>query len=208
MGAVLTKTDTIFLFLARNLSQTREVLNLCQRIMRNHCSNSVLAALPFRKSIYCWNWAMKFERTNEPSGLNTRSTIIFSQTLEIWWYYFLQDKKIQQSNGCFITSAAFCSASIASSFELQLYFLQQLQTENKQFSDRGASLRRSHNNNHPTLKFINGIIYQSGKPVLSKQSLLKLICLQEFHITPSAGHAGIAKTYSRLAANVFLEDMK
>lgn len=88
-------------------------------------------------------------------------------------------------------------------------FLTQLLIENKTVFVLQALHREAeqHNNNHPTLKSINHIS-RSGKPVLNESSSLKLLLLQEFHNTPTGGHANIVKTFSYLNVNVFWEGMK
>lgn len=55
---------------------------------------------------------------------------------------------------------------------------------------------------HPNIKYINGIFYHKSKVLLSPASALKDSLLAEFHTSPTGGHAGISKTYSRLNANV------
>ena len=53
-----------------------------------------------------------------------------------------------------------------------------------------------------------GILYFSGRFVLSTTSPLIALLLQEFHDTPSGGHAGIKRTLVRLAANFFWPGMQ
>ena len=47
-----------------------------------------------------------------------------------------------------------------------------------------------------------------GHLILDKDSFLKTLLLQEFHETPIGGHAGVQRTYLRLAANFVWEGMK
>lgn len=88
-------------------------------------------------------------------------------------------------------------------------FLDQLHTENRKFFDLLEIHKDivSRNNAHPIYKSINGIMYRNGRPVLSPQSSLKQIFLQEFYVAPTEGHVGIANTYGRgrLSTNFFAE---
>lgn len=55
---------------------------------------------------------------------------------------------------------------------------------------------------------MNGILYHKSKPFLGKTSILKKLFLQEYHDTPSGGHAGVFKTYKSIQQSVFWEGLK
>lgn len=60
---------------------------------------------------------------------------------------------------------------------------------------------------HPHFSIHNGILYFKGKPYLRKDSTLIPLFLQEFHATPTDGHAGVTKTLYRLKENVYWDSM-
>ena len=60
----------------------------------------------------------------------------------------------------------------------------------------------------PPYSIDKDILYFNGRFVLSTTSPLITLLLQEFHDTPSGGHAGIKRTLVRLAANFFWPKMR
>lgn len=55
---------------------------------------------------------------------------------------------------------------------------------------------------HPDITYINGMFYHKSRVLLSPASALKHSLLHEFHTSPTGGHTGISRTYSRLNAIV------
>ena len=60
----------------------------------------------------------------------------------------------------------------------------------------------------PTYSIDNGMLFFKDRYVLSSTSPLVALLLQEFHDTPSGGHAGIKRTLVRLAGNFFWPGMR
>jgi hypothetical protein len=60
----------------------------------------------------------------------------------------------------------------------------------------------------PGCEYRHGVLLYEGRLVLSSQSLLIPILLEEFHSTPQGEHSGFYKTYRRVAANVYWIGMK
>lgn len=54
----------------------------------------------------------------------------------------------------------------------------------------------------------DGLLMFKNRLVISKTSQFKKLLLQEFHETPTGGHAGIERTFLRLSANFFCEGMR
>ncbi|CAJ2665907.1 unnamed protein product [Trifolium pratense] len=55
----------------------------------------------------------------------------------------------------------------------------------------------------PGYSYKQGILFYENRLVISSQSKLIPILLQEFHSTPQGGHSGFYKTYRRMAANLY-----
>ncbi|GAU22407.1 hypothetical protein TSUD_122930 [Trifolium subterraneum] len=60
----------------------------------------------------------------------------------------------------------------------------------------------------PGFDLRNGVLLYEGRLVISKNSLLIPVLLDEFHSSPQGGHSGFYKTYRRLAANIYWVGMK
>ena len=60
----------------------------------------------------------------------------------------------------------------------------------------------------PGYVYKQGVLMYNGRLVLSSQSQLIPVLLQEFHATPQGGHSGFYKTYRRIATNVYWMGMK
>ena len=56
--------------------------------------------------------------------------------------------------------------------------------------------------------FLEWVVVIQGSLSRGQGLLLKKVATQRFHETPMRGHAGIQRTYLRLAANVFWDGMK
>jgi len=61
---------------------------------------------------------------------------------------------------------------------------------------------------HSGFIIVKGIILYHDKIYIPCTSPLKQVLLEEFHVTPMAGHAGIHRTYGRLSDNFFWKGMK
>ena len=61
---------------------------------------------------------------------------------------------------------------------------------------------------YPELTLRDGLILRKGKIWLSPSSKFRSILIREYHETPMGGHAGMAKTLQRLAANFYWVHMK
>ncbi|MCH97367.1 retrotransposon protein, partial [Trifolium medium] len=60
----------------------------------------------------------------------------------------------------------------------------------------------------PEFKLINGLLLRKGKIWIAPNSRCKQLLLQEFHDTPTGGHAGVTKTLKRLSANFYWDNMR
>jgi hypothetical protein len=60
----------------------------------------------------------------------------------------------------------------------------------------------------PGYEYKHEVLTYEGRLVLSSQSPLIPVLLEEFYSTPQGGHSGFYKTYRRLAANVYWIGMK
>lgn len=88
-------------------------------------------------------------------------------------------------------------------------FLTILLSENNSFPDLQAlhSAITKDKEHHSDYSINRGILYYKNKPYLSKNSSLIPLFLQEFHASPTGGHAGVTKTFNRLKDNVYWESM-
>ncbi|GAU49725.1 hypothetical protein TSUD_407960 [Trifolium subterraneum] len=60
----------------------------------------------------------------------------------------------------------------------------------------------------PGYSYKQGVLFYENKLVISKNSGLIPIFLEEFHATPQGGHSSFYKTYRRIAANIYWVGMK
>lgn len=56
--------------------------------------------------------------------------------------------------------------------------------------------------------FKDGLLFYKGRIVIPSDSSLRLKLIFEFHATPTGGHAGVARTFHRLASNFFWRHMR
>ncbi|KAK8950540.1 hypothetical protein KSP40_PGU007189 [Platanthera guangdongensis] len=60
----------------------------------------------------------------------------------------------------------------------------------------------------PGYQLIGGHLYYHGRVVIPASSAWKEVMLQEFHSSPTGGHAGVLRTLQRLRANVFWRGLR